>query len=148
MSSPSSSSSSPLTSTAMHWATCSLKWMCFRSPLGEPIPDDLVDGNRLVPSWLSPREENGNVTKSVVARSRPGRLPILLKPSFCCACTAVAACFTSDEVDSDLWSMISDMLLFFKMGFLLMKEFDLDSLALFELVDVWFKLDVPVCSGP
>jgi hypothetical protein len=44
--------------------------------------------------------------------------------------------------------MISDMLLFFKMGFLLMNEFDLDSLALVEFVDVWFKVDVPVCNGP
>jgi len=44
--------------------------------------------------------------------------------------------------------MISDMLLFFKMGFLLIKEFDLDSLALVEFVDVWCKVDVPVCNGP
>jgi hypothetical protein len=44
--------------------------------------------------------------------------------------------------------MISDMLRFFRIGFLLMNELDLDSLALFELVDVSFKLDVPVCNGP
>jgi hypothetical protein len=44
--------------------------------------------------------------------------------------------------------MISDMLLFFKMGFLLMNEFDLESLALLELVEAWFTLDVPVCKGP
>lgn len=41
------------------------------------------------------------------------------------------------------------MLLFFKMGFLLLiNEFDLDNLALVELVDVWCKLEVPVCNGP
>jgi hypothetical protein len=44
--------------------------------------------------------------------------------------------------------MISDMLLFFRMGFLLTNEFDFDSLALLELVDAWFALDVPVCKGP
>jgi hypothetical protein len=55
-------------------------------------------------------------------------------PSFCWACTAAAACFTSDEVERDLWSMISDTLLFFKIGFL-MNEFDFDSLPLFEVVE-------------
>jgi hypothetical protein len=42
------------------------------------------------------------------------------------------------------------MLLFFKMGFFWRNEFDLDSLALFELVEVevWFTLDAPVCNGP
>ena len=84
----------------------------------------------------------------MLARSMPGRLPILFNPPFCWAWTAAAACFTRDEVERDLWSMISDMLLFFKMGFLLMNEFDLDSLALVEFVDVWFKVDVPVCNGP
>jgi hypothetical protein len=44
--------------------------------------------------------------------------------------------------------MISDMLLFFKMGFLLTNELDLESLALLELDEVWFMVDVPVWSGP
>ena len=43
--------------------------------------------------------------------------------------------------------MISDMLLFLRMGFLFTKEPDLESLALFALVDA-FKLAVPVCNGP
>jgi hypothetical protein len=44
--------------------------------------------------------------------------------------------------------MISDMLLFFNIGFLLMNELDLDSLVLFELLEMSFTLDVPVCNGP
>jgi len=39
---------------------------------------------------------------------------------------AAAACFSKDEEDSDRCSIISDMLRFFKMGFLLRNEFDLD----------------------
>jgi hypothetical protein len=40
----------------------------------------------------------------------------------CCACTAAAACFNSDDDESELWSIASDMLLFLRMGFLLMNE--------------------------
>lgn len=120
--------------------------MCFPA-FGDTKPDDITDGNKLVLSWLMPLDEKGNVTKSVVARSRPGRLPILFSPSFCCACTAAAACFTSDEVESDLWSIISDILRFFRIGFLT-KEFDLDILRLWGPVWTGCKFAVPVWSGP
>ena len=44
---------------------------------------------------------------------------------------------TRDEFDSDLCSMISDMLRFLRIGFLLLlKELDLDSLELLVLVSV------------
>jgi hypothetical protein len=72
------------------------------------------------------------------------------KPPDCCACTAAAACFKSDEDDSDLWSIISDILLFFKIGFLFKNELDLDSLLLLAGdVDGKCKdFSDPVCSGP
>jgi hypothetical protein len=53
-------------------------------------------------------------------------------PLVSCACTAAVACFSRDAVESDLCNMTSDMLLFFRMGFLskLMKEllFDIETL--------------------
>ena len=54
----SSSSSSPLASTAMHCSTCSLKWMCFRSALGDVMPEDSVDGATLLLPPLSLLAEN------------------------------------------------------------------------------------------
>lgn len=68
-------------------------------------------------------------------------------PFFCWACTDVAACLTSEEAERDFWSMISDILLFFKMGLFWINEFDLDSLALFKLVDLWFTLNALVCKA-
>lgn len=47
--------------------------------------------------------------------------------SSCCACTAAAACLTSEEVEMDFWSMTSDMLLFFRIGFFWRKELVLES---------------------
>lgn len=57
-----SSSPSPLTSTAMHCSTCSLKWMCFRSLLGDKTPEFDDDGPTLSCSRLIRRDEKGKVT--------------------------------------------------------------------------------------
>ena len=46
----------------------------------------------------------------------------------CCACTAAAACRTSEDAESDFWSISSDMLRFLRMGFLLRKELFFDRL--------------------
>jgi hypothetical protein len=62
--------------------------------------------------------------KSDCARPKDGRFRRLGRS--CCACTAAAACFTSEELDSDFCSMTSDMLRFFKIGFLFRKELFLD----------------------
>lgn len=125
-----------------------MKRMYFRLLFRETTLDDLIEGYKLVLSWLTPRDENGKVIKSLLPPSRPGRLPILFKsPFFRWACTDATACLTSEEVERDFWSIISDILLFFKMGFFWINEFDLDSLALFGLVDVWFTLDAPACNG-
>jgi len=44
--------------------------------------------------------------------------------------------------------MISDMLLFFRIGFFfLAKELDLESREL-ESLDAGFRVDEPVCNGP
>src|SRR3569833_2631179 len=73
---------------------------------------------------------------------------ILPPPSFCCACTAAAACLTSEDEERDFWSIISDMLLFFKIGFLLSKnELDFVSSTLLAGCDS-VRLLLPVCSGP
>jgi hypothetical protein len=44
--------------------------------------------------------------------------------------------------------MSSDMLLFFKIGFLLTNEFDLDSLALLDWVGLECTLALPLWRGP
>ncbi len=62
--------------------------------------------------------------KSDWARPKDGRFRRVGRS--CCAWTAAAACFTSDELDNDFCSMTSDMLRFFRIGFLLRKELFLD----------------------
>jgi hypothetical protein len=54
----------------------------------------------------------------------------------------------SEDDDSDLWSIISDILRFFKMGFLCKNEFDFEILLLAGDVDGINDLSDPVCSGP
>ena len=109
---------------AMHCSTDSLKWMCFLSPgNGDCAPDEDIEDSRL--GWfslLSRLEEYKGVKSGVAVPPRPGRT----SPSDCCACTAAAACLRSDEDDNDLWSIISDILRFFNIGFLCKKEFDFD----------------------
>ena len=67
--------------------------------------------------------------KSDVARPINGLRfrPSKVTPAVCCACTAAAACLTKDDADIDFCSMTSDILRFFKIGFLWRNEFDLDS---------------------
>jgi hypothetical protein len=82
-----------------------------------------MDGCVLV--WGLSREENG-YAYSEVARPSNGLSPCV----DCCAWTAAAACFKRDDEEIDLWSIISDILLFFRIGFLLRNELDFDSLVL------------------
>ena len=56
-------------------------------------------------------------------RFRPSKLTTVA----CWACTAAAAWLINDEVEIDFWSISSDMLRFFRMGFLARNEFDFDS---------------------
>jgi hypothetical protein len=48
-------------------------------------------------------------------------------PLVCCACTAAAACFRSEDVEIDFCSITSDMLRFFRMGFLCRNELVFDN---------------------
>jgi hypothetical protein len=98
----------------MHCSTCSLKWICFSPVFGEVSPDDDIDGSSLVFSLLRRLVEKGNAILSDMVRPMCGRLDLL---SDCCACTAAVACFNNEEDDNDLWSITSDMLRFFKIGF-------------------------------
>ena len=58
-------------------------------------------------------------------RLRPSKLMRVVVA--CWACTAAAAWLTNEEVDMDFCSITSDMLRFFKMGFLTMNELDFDN---------------------
>ncbi len=121
--------------------------MCFRSTPGDTSPDDVADWAMLEPAALGRRGEKPKATESVTARSRPG---LMMRPpfSFCCASTAAAACFIRDDVDRDLCSIISDMLRFFRMGFLFSrKELDLVSSTLSIGRDS-DRMFLPVCKGP
>jgi len=57
---------------------------------------------------------------------------------------------SSEEEESDLCNIISDMLRFLRIGFLLRKEFDLEIRLLLEgeVAGILKDLSVPVCSGP
>jgi hypothetical protein len=55
-------------------------------------------------------------------RSELTRLRPLLDDLDDCACTEAAACFKSEDVESDFCSITSDTLRFFRIGFLLMNE--------------------------
>jgi hypothetical protein len=71
-------------------------------------------------------------------------------PVVCCAWTDSAACFTSDDDDSDFCSIASDMLRFFKIGFLTpsTNELVLDNLlAGSEFCDELNRFDAG-CIGP
>lgn len=66
----------------------------------------------------------------------------------CCACTAAAACLTSDELDNDFCNMTSDILRFFSMGFLFRKELFLDKLLAGSVAGSDTLYFLAVCSGP
>lgn len=73
----------------------------------------------------------------------------LLGTSNCCAAIAAAACFKREDDEIDLCNIISDMLRFFKIGFL-RKELDLDN-RLLSIGDVEGRRNVlsdPDCRGP
>jgi hypothetical protein len=86
--------------------------------------------------------------KSELARPMTGRLGLSInEPSACCACTAAAACLTSDEADIDLCNMTSDILRFFNIGFLWRKELHFESrLAGSEVC--WWLFRLAGWSGP
>jgi len=65
-------------------------------------------------------EEEFEGTKSDAARAKAGRGFVIGRD--CWACTEAAACLSKDEAEIDRWSMTSDMLLFFRMGFFAIKD--------------------------
>jgi hypothetical protein len=71
-------------------------------------------------------------------------------PVVCCAWIDSAACFTSDDDDSDFWSMASDMLRFLRIGFLTpwTKELVLDNLLAGSEFCCELNLFDAGCMGP
>ncbi len=63
-----------------------------------------------------------DMTKSEVVRPNIDWSLSLPAELLCWACTAAAGRFTNEDVDMNFCSMISDILLFFKIGFLAKKE--------------------------
>ena len=62
--------------------------------------------------------------------------------------TATAACLSSNDAESDLRSIISDILRFLRIGFLLRKELDFEILLAGGEGDILNDLTDPVSSGP
>lgn len=133
------SSSSPLTSTAIHCSTCSLKWICFLSELGDVTPEVSLEGAKLFCRLIGAK---GRVGTSVLARDSIGRRAA----RFCWAWRAAVACLRSDAALRDCCNMTSDMLLFFKIGFLSMKDADFEMVLLGT--SVVGEPVLPLCSGP
>jgi hypothetical protein len=64
--------------------------------------------------------------------------------------TATATCLSSDDAESGLWSIISDILRFPRIGFLLRNELDFEMQLLLAGREGGIPSDLtdPVCSGP
>lgn len=95
-------------------------------------------------------EVKGDDTKSELARTIDGRSNIdRLDLLPCWACTEAAACFIKEDVDSDFCNMTSDMLRFFRIGFLCRNELVFDKRL--DGSEVWFENDdafIGCCRGP